>query len=181
MPRGAARNVENPTPGTAPQNFPTDLRPPLALSLPVSSQTTQCLSQSARSQRSHWRKSLDSDLTDLDIQFTSDEDESVDLHVPCLDLTLAGPKRSISIRALADSGLSSSFLADRVVDALGLVRRKLETPVRASLAIEEENSPIHTITDSGVVLSLLRMVSGRQARPFSKSRHLNWLPLSQNR
>jgi hypothetical protein len=62
--------------------------------------------------------------------------ECVELPVPSLSVELRGSHRSMVLSALADSGASSSFLTGRVVDKLGLVRRKLKVPRRVKLAIQ---------------------------------------------
>jgi len=81
--------------------------------------------------------------------FSSDDSDSecVPLRFPTLPVLLSGATRVETVRALADSGASSSFISDRMVEKLGLVTHKLLKPRLAKLAIRNsDSSSPYTIT-----------------------------------
>jgi hypothetical protein len=65
-----------------------------------------------------------------------DEEECVELHFPPLSVELIGSQRSIQTLALADTGASSLFLSGKIVDTLGLEKRRLKVPRTVRLAIK---------------------------------------------
>lgn len=62
--------------------------------------------------------------------------ESVDLSFPPLKLRVGSADQSQVVKALADTGASSSFISQRLVDALGLEKVRLRRPRHVKLAIK---------------------------------------------
>ena len=63
-------------------------------------------------------------------------DECADLRFPTLPVTLVGSNQRLEANALADSGASSSFLTERLAEALGVRIHKLSKPREVTLAIK---------------------------------------------
>lgn len=61
---------------------------------------------------------------DFPLNWSSDDEECVELSLPSLSFVLASATGLISVQGLADSGATSSFISDEKARALGLVRQK---------------------------------------------------------
>ncbi|GAA5881029.1 hypothetical protein JCM8547_003592, partial [Rhodosporidiobolus lusitaniae] len=73
---------------------------------------------------------------DKTLDWSSEEDEYTELHLPSLTLRAGFPSLSLTGEALADSGCSSIYISDRMVERLGLVKQRLKKVRTAKLAIK---------------------------------------------
>ncbi|GAA5879222.1 hypothetical protein JCM16303_003124 [Sporobolomyces ruberrimus] len=92
----------------------------------------------------------------------SDDSEYVqpsDLSLPSLSVVHGDSSSRTSIcSALADSGCTSTFISDRMVEQLGLARKRLSRPREIHLAIKD--GPQHTITIQDMVKVRMRTRDG---------------------
>ncbi|GAA5975158.1 hypothetical protein JCM11641_004370 [Rhodosporidiobolus odoratus] len=73
----------------------------------------------------------------LDWSTDDKDDEYVELHLPSLLIRVGNASSASKVgEALADSGCSSIYVSDRMVEELGLEKQKLERPRVAKLAIK---------------------------------------------
>ncbi|SGY81038.1 BQ5605_C009g05444 [Microbotryum silenes-dioicae] len=85
---------------------------------------------------------------------TDEENEYAPQFISTIPITLHNGKGSQTLHALADSGASSSFIADKVVEKLGLAVHHLPVPTMVKTAIKGQKRAFHVTSYVKIPIAL---------------------------
>ncbi|SGY11864.1 BQ5605_C011g06299 [Microbotryum silenes-dioicae] len=85
---------------------------------------------------------------------TDEENEYAPQFISTIPITLHNGKGSQMLHALADSGASSSFIADKVVEKLGLAVHRLPVPTMVKTAIKGQKRAFHVTSYVKILIAL---------------------------